>query len=363
MLDVARWEEQGGRGLAVCATTAWNGLGFTPHQIWAFRRAEIAAHGETPFRLPEGQKATQLHIRTLPPRAQGVERMIPLLRALLAPHLARLEALGRKPRVAVALGLAERFAEGMGGTVAAERRLIEAEVAGLAKAAGIEPAVLTVPRGHASAAFAAITLGRALAAGSLDAAVLGGLDSYFDADVIDRLAAEKRLFDGHHLETFIPGEGGAFLLLARREVARRCRWPVHALLEAAATDQEPAALDGELPIAADALSRTLRAICDPLEAERRGVDIWFSDLTHERWRVQEWQLALPRASVGVSPGEPALELLVPFLGDLGAATLPTAAALAVEGFTRGDPPGGTCLACASSAGPDRGALLMTEGDK
>ena len=42
-LEVARWDS-GGRGLAICATTAWNGLGFTPHQIWAFRRAQIAAH-------------------------------------------------------------------------------------------------------------------------------------------------------------------------------------------------------------------------------------------------------------------------------------------------------------------------------
>jgi hypothetical protein len=54
-----------------------------------------------------------------------------------------------------------------------------------------------------------------------------------------------------------------------------------------------------------------------------------------------------------------LELLPPFLGDLGAATLPTAMVIAVEGFTRGDPAAQTCLACASSAGPGRGAVLLS----
>jgi len=76
--------------------------------------------------------------------------------------------------------------------------------------------------------------------------------------------------------------------------------------------------------------------------------------------VREWQLVMPRAMVGVSEGEPVLELLAPFLGDLGAAALPTALVLAAEGFTRGDPPTArTCLACASSAGPARGAVLLS----
>src|SRR5262249_44876702 len=89
-------------------------------------------------------------------------------------------------------------------------------------------------------------------------------------------------------------------------------------------------------------------------------DWWITDLTHERDRVREWQLVMPRAMAGVSEGEPVLELLSPFLGDLGAAALPTALVLAAEGVTRGDPPSArNCLACAASAGTGRGAVLLS----
>jgi hypothetical protein len=84
-VEVTRWADATGRAAHVFATSAWNGLGATPHQIWAFRRAELAVHAETPFRLADGERATMLHIRTLPPRAQGVDRLLPVLRALLAP--------------------------------------------------------------------------------------------------------------------------------------------------------------------------------------------------------------------------------------------------------------------------------------
>ncbi|HEY1335107.1 MAG TPA: hypothetical protein VGF31_12680, partial [Myxococcaceae bacterium] len=155
-------------------------------------------------------------------------------------------------------------------------------------------------------------------------------------------------------------EGGAFLLLARADVGRPLRWSAAARIDAVAHTDEPAATDADAPVTGEALTRAVRAICDPLEKAGRKVDWWLSDLTHERDRVREWQLVMPRAMVGVSEGEPVLELLSPFLGDLGAATLPTALVLAAEGFTRGDPAAArNCLACAASAGPGRGAVLLS----
>ena len=111
-IEVSGWADATGRGPVVCATAAWNGLGTTPHQIWAFRRAEIAAHVETPFRLGEGQRATMIPIRTLPPRAQGGDRLAAILERLVAPPAQRAAALGPRARVAIAIGLPERLAVG-----------------------------------------------------------------------------------------------------------------------------------------------------------------------------------------------------------------------------------------------------------
>ncbi len=356
-IAVNGWADATGRSALVCGSSAWNGLGATPHQIWAFRRAEIAAHAETPFRLADGERATMLAIRTLPPRAQGTERLAPILKALLAPLLAQAAVLGPRSRSAVVLALPERFAEGARPGPAARR--LEAVAQAEATGAGLEPIVQTVPRGHAGAAFALPGVCAALAAGQIDTAILGGVDTYYDADVVDALAAAGRIFDGKNLETFVPGEGGAFLLLARADVARQARWSAGARVEAVAFADEPAAADPDAPVGGEALTCVVRAICDPLESLGRKVDWWLTDVTHERDRVREWQLVLPRATAGVCGPDAAFELLPPLLGDLGAATLPTAMALALEGMTRGDPPAQTCLACASSAGPGRGAVLLS----
>jgi 3-oxoacyl-[acyl-carrier-protein] synthase-1 len=356
-VPVNAWSDPTGRSAVVCATTAWNGLATTPHQTWAFRRAEIAAHAETPFRLAQGQRATMIPIRTLPPRSQGVDRLLPVLRRLLAPLAARAAALGPRARVAIVLTLAERFAEG--GRPAPGARRLEATAEGEARAAGVAAAVQSVARGHAGAAFALPAIASALGSGQLDAAILGGIDSYYDAEVVDALVAARRIFDGKEIDGFIPGEGGAFLLLARADVARQLHLGPVARLEGAAFAEEPAAADPDAPITGAALGAAVRALCDPLEAAGRTVDWWLTDLTHEPDRVREWELVLPRATAGVSAGEPVLELLPPFLGDLGAATLPTAMAIAAEGFTRGDPRARTCLACASSAGPGRGSVLLS----
>ena len=357
LADVVSWADPEGQSALVCGTTAWNGLGFTPHQIWAFRRAEIAAHAETPFRLAEGQRATMLHIRTLPPRSQGVDRLVPVLRRLVAPLFGRAGVLDR-PRVAVVLGVAERFAARR--PWAKEARKLEGALEMEAKAAGIEIQIQLVPRGHAALAFALPAVCSALGSGRVDVAIAGAVDTSYDADVVDELLAQRRLFDGKNLEGFIPGEGGAFLLLARGDLARRARWPAAARIEAVACAEEPAALDPDGPVTAAALTRALRALCDRLEASQRTVDYWLCDLTHEPDRVREFLLAFPRATAGVGNSETTMELLSPFLGDLGAATLPTALGIAAEAFTRGDPPGHTCLASASSPGPSRGAVLVSK---
>ena len=64
-------------------------------------------------------------------------------------------------------------------------------------------------------------------------------------------------------------------------------------------------------------------------------------------------------SVEIRGGAPATrETADVRLGDLGAASMPTAVAIACEGFRRGAPRAATCLITGSSPYEDRGALLL-----
>jgi hypothetical protein len=108
------------------------------------------------------------------------------------------------------------------------------------------------------------------------------------------------------------------------------------------------------------LSRTLTPLADRLRQERRRIEWILGDVTNEDYRAHELQLAFPRIVRDVTPPEFPLEFLPMAMGDLGAATVPTAVAIAGEGMSRGDPGAKTCVVFASSVGEDRGGVLLSK---
>ncbi len=343
----------------VCATAAWNGLGFTPWQTWAFRRAELTCFVESPFRDANGKRVTMASAATLEPRWTGLDRLLRLGGATTERLASTAVTVPRDARVAVHVCLSERYGDGASARRRRERDAVAAHLASKLEDWGLAPRTEVHARGHASMAFALAAAGDAIAREALDVALVVGADTWHDPEALDRAMAEGRVFDGENLDSFVPGEGAAGVLLASPLAARRAGWDVLAELSSVAVGVEPAHARTELPCAGTGLSRTLLAVTDPLRAAGAAVDWWIGDLTTEEYRVHEFQLAFPRASAGVSRGDPALEFLPPLLGDLGAATLPTALAVAAEGFARGDPRATRCVCFASSVGVERGAVLLT----
>jgi 3-oxoacyl-[acyl-carrier-protein] synthase I len=357
-LDFLHFGGSHGTAPVVCATAALNGLAFSPYQTWAFRRAELTAFAETPFLCANGARAIMAQVRTLDPRMQGGGRLALLTSSCIA-QLG--PALGTAPPdtpVGVVLCLPERMADGCPQWCAAQRRAVEDTVREELGARGLRPALVTVARGHASLAYAMLEAGGALAGGRAQAVLVGGVDTAFDPPVVQGLLEAQRLFDGENLDSIIPGEGAAFALLAQPGFAHRCRWPTLAVLEGAATSREPATMSNDLPCLGLGLSRPAVAMTERLRQEKRTLDWWLSDMTAEDLRVQEFQLAWPRAARGAMPPSSLVELLYEHLGDLGAAVMPTALAIAVEGFRRGDPLAATCLITGSSVTEDRGVVLV-----
>jgi 3-oxoacyl-[acyl-carrier-protein] synthase-1 len=348
--------------LLVCHTGAINGLAFDPWQLWAFLRAELAAFAETPFRCANGTRATMAHVQTLHPQSVGVERLVPLGTQLL--HGVT-ELLARAPadlRLALILCVPARMADGGGGTFPQQRRILERELTSWLAAAqsargAPDPVVRTLALGHASMAYALEEIAPVLDRG-VEAAIVLGLDTGYDPTWVEHLLATERLFDGERLDTAIAGEGGALALLATPDAVARCRWPVLASVSASATAREAATLDNDVPMMGLALSRCAVAATDALEAQRRPLDWWITDMTSEPYRVQEFQLVWPRASARRMTADGTLHFLASQLGDLGAAAMPTALCLAVEGFARGAPVADTCLITGSSAGGERGVVLV-----
>lgn len=365
----AHWREQG-NAVGITAVGAANGLAFNAHQTWAFWRAEATGMVETPFRCTNGTRATMVTARTLPTKSVGVERMAALALGALEQLLPALQELRGGGARAMWLGLPERYGPGAARERMAEHRGLEQRIKRWCeeRTGGME--LLSVPRGNASLACAAEAFSE-VAAGRVEVAIVGGVDTYYAPDVVGELLEQERLFDGKNLDSLIPGEGAAFLVLTRPRTAQRHGLSTMARVEAVAADQEPGAMFTEAPCTGNGLARAMRMATSGLPPSGRRLEWLLGDVTNESYRTQEFQLALPRAMApgGLDSGgrdfQPvaADELQMDFLpmrfGDLGAATMPTGMVLAAQSFARGAPAARSCLVIGSSTGQDRGAILVS----
>jgi 3-oxoacyl-[acyl-carrier-protein] synthase-1 len=364
------WSSKG-EELGPCAVGAFNGLAFDSHQTWAFWRAEAVGVTESPFRCANGTRATMVSARTLSPRLHGAGRMKALLDGALEQLVPALAALQARTPHALWLGLPERYGERAAPGHLTERRQLERHVKAWCDQHAGGGEVTPVARGHASLAYALLEACAELAAGRLEAAIVGGVDTYHAPEVVEELLTRERLFDGKNLDSFTPGEGAAFLLLTRERTAKRAQLPLLAHVDAVGTGQEPGSMLVDSPCTGAGLAQAMRAAVLPLPTRGQRLNWLLGDLTNETYRTTEFQLALPRALApgGLDSGgreyrpiaaeEVQMDFLPLRFGDLGAATLPTAMVIASQAFIRGTPRVPGCLLVASSVGQDRGAVLLT----
>ncbi|MCA9608447.1 MAG: hypothetical protein KC619_22740 [Myxococcales bacterium] len=354
MTTCAMWDEG---QLVVSGVEALNGLGFSAYQTWALRRADVRALKESPFVAWSGQRIAMGHIDILPEDDFGAPRFHQILTEISKQWSSWLR--GRVPtgRLASALTLPERYATEMDHPRFSKERAQLAGVhqelmRGIAQGARCE----VHPYGHAGAAYSIQWAGQQLSAGEADLAIVAGVDSYYDPDVIDGLLEREQLHLGG-IEGLVPGEGGALLVITTRRFAQDTGLPILATLDGASVNVEPI-YSAVGPNHGSGLTDAVCALTDAM-AERGGrVDWWLGDVSNEAYRVREYQLAFPRFSARVSHDESRMEFLPNHFGDLGAATLPTAITIAVEAFSRAASNARNCLAWASSHGSTRGAVLI-----
>ncbi len=191
----------------------------------------------------------------------------------------------------------------------------------------------------------------------VDRVLVGGVDSYFDPDVLEWLDEGRRL---HGLETengFIPGEAAAFVLLSRR--SRATGLHRSASIVGVAVEDEPRPYGSAEPCQALAMSHAIKLATGPFE-RTRSIPWVLTDVVNERHRVDEWQLAFARKFHAFTPDvvhdQPLLKT-----GDVGAAS---AALLVVMACVQWDTGAGggargeAAMVATHSDGAERGVLLL-----
>ena len=345
---------------AVIGVGARTHNGLTALQVAMSCRANIMQPVESHMVDRHGEPIAMCRLMPLGDRLQGLER----LEALAVPALAEaLHAYGD----AVAGGRASRGPLPLCLALPASDR---ADMVGHRRDALLERLRQTAPlpiddrgsrvfAGGRSAGVEAFEHALGLLGGGAPAVVVGGVDSYFHPDVLEHLDEVRRL---HSMETengFIPGEGAAFLLLAR-DGSTAGILP-HGYVLSATTTTEPHPWHPLAPPNAEpclAVGMTL-AVDTAARAADAPIGWILTDVNNERHRVDEWIYAsLRNARVFEDDAEheqPTLDT-----GDLGAASAAVLAVIACMRWRTRSAVSPYALLALHADGPGRGAMTMAE---
>jgi 3-oxoacyl-[acyl-carrier-protein] synthase-1 len=187
-----------------------------------------------------------------------------------------------------------------------------------------------------------------------EAVLVGGIDTWFDADALEHLDLALRLHGPDTENGFIPGEGAGFLLLAsphRAPAAQRLGQVIAAVVE-----PEPRPWGSDDPCLGEGITRAVRRACAAAGAEAAPIPWALTDVNNERHRVDEWMCAVGRNHRSFT-AELVHEQPLLKTGDLGAASTAVLLAIAATRWQTRCAPGSRALIVTSSDGPERGAVV------
>jgi len=171
----------------------------------------------------------------------------------------------------------------------------------------------------------------AIHAGTADFIIAGGIDSYRDPYVLGTLELEQRVKSETSFDGFVPGEGAAFVLLARGDAAATRGLPILATVSPVALGFERGHLYSEEPYRGDGLAATLAQLISPSGAPFGDV---YSSMNGESHWAKEWGVGYIRNRAKVEDGY-TMHHPADCFGDTGAACGPLLTGLAALGHRNG----------------------------
>lgn len=349
-IDPATWSAQGAP-VCLCRVGARTALGHDAAAAAAAVRAALAAVAVHPFFVDRVGAAMKLAWAPgLDPALAFPERMRQLLTSALEDMLADLPlSAGELPQCWI--GLPEPR-PGMTSDVHDILTQVAVETLHLHPSA-----VRLLPRGHASGLIALQAAAQQISSGAVEMCVVAAVDSYHDADTLEWLDHNGWLMSRVNRNGFPPGEGAGACLLASERAAARHGLPVAATLVAASTAREPHSIRGSEVCVGLGLTAAIDSVVSAAALGPRAISAAYCDLNGERYRNEELAYTLLRVQEAfrdahdyVSPAD--------CWGDVGAASGPLFAALAVASLERGYAEGRYPLLWAGSESGYRSAALL-----
>ncbi len=208
------------------------------------------------------------------------------------------------------------------------------------------------PNGRAAGLMALKEGMLCLASGEKKYVLVGGVDTYLDIYLMGVLDMEDRILGPAVMDGFIPGEGAAFLLLAKS--SQKDFAPL-ATLSPVSTGFEEGHMYSDQPYRGDGLADVFKNLVSNGKIPAPVHEV-YSAMNGENIWSKEWGVAFLRSREAFAPAH-AMHHPADCLGDTGAASGIIFTILAVLGFQKGYRQSPALITCSSDFG-DRAAVAV-----
>ena len=181
--------------------------------------------------------------------------------------------------------------------------------------------------------------------------LIGGADTFFDAELLETLDSESRIHGKTLGDGLLPGEGAAFLLLGAAQTS------AVAEIVAVGVGREPGHRYSPEPCRGDGLSAAVRQLFTGAGSAIRDIHTIYASLNGESLQAYEWGIAALRSRSHLA-ADFRVHHPADCIGDVGAASAPLLLGLAALGIERGYRPAPALIWCASDL-DCRGAALVS----
>jgi len=218
-----------------------------------------------------------------------------------------------------------------------------------------QPQVLPVPEGNAAGLVALERAIAALQARRCDVCIVGGVDSFSDADLLEQLDEQGRLLSAASRWGFAPGEGAGMLAVCSPWFAQANRLRVLGSIASVATTVERNHVHARTVCLGEGLGQ---AMARAAAAAGARIGRQYCDIDGERYREHELAYALQRVAPGTFENSVDYDAPADRWGNVGAATAPLLALLPVVAAQRRLTAAAWPMVWCGSESGRRGAMVL-----
>lgn len=211
-----------------------------------------------------------------------------------------------------------------------------------------------IPRGRVGGAIAIQFAMDAMVRDQIPFCVVAGVDTFLVGPTLAAYEERMRLLTTENSNGFIPGEAGAAILLAPALPGR----PVSLQVQGVGLGREKATIEAEEPLRADGLVEAIKNALAMAGMSMGDLDFRITDANGEQYWFKEAALALARI-LRTRKEEFDIWHLADCIGEVGAATVPAALAVAMAAARKGYAPGKRMLCHFGNDDGRRAAIILT----